>query len=182
MHPSRHDKPPAKARRVVLGLGSNLGDRVQHVRQAAQTLACDPRVDRAALSRLYETDPVGGPEQGPYVNAALLLHTSLAAPEVLELAMQVERDHGRQRLEHWGPRTLDVDVLWIEGESWSEPHLIVPHRRLLERAFALVPLLELAPDATDPTTGVAFAEAVSRLGHQGMRPLVLSPDSESARR
>jgi 2-amino-4-hydroxy-6-hydroxymethyldihydropteridine diphosphokinase len=127
--------------RAFLGLGSNLGDRLAHLRRAAGSMP-----DLVALSPVYETDPVGGPEQGAYLNLVAQLDTSLDARGLLGVCRELEAAAQRVRRERWGPRTLDVDVLWIDGETVDEPDLIVPHPRMFERAFVLVPLRTLAPD------------------------------------
>jgi 2-amino-4-hydroxy-6-hydroxymethyldihydropteridine diphosphokinase len=156
-------------RRVVIGIGSNLGDRVATVRSAIQALAALAGVYGCAQSRLFETRPVGGPPQGDFVNAAMLLYTDCAAQQLLASAMRIEAEHGRVRLQANGPRTLDLDLLWIEGEQVQLPALQVPHPRLLQRAFALVPLLEVAPDARDPLTGERLADRLPRLSVEGIR-------------
>lgn len=111
-------------------------------------------------SAVYETPPAGGPPQGDYLNAAALIVTSLDAREILERTLAIERALGRTRPDEvrWGPRTIDLDVLWIEGEVVSEPGLSVPHPRLVERPFALQPLLDVAPDASDPRSGARFCD------------------------
>lgn len=146
-------------RRVVIGLGSNLGDRAETVRAAIRALRADPGLFVLRESPLYESPPAGGPPQGDYLNGAVLIVTSLPGPDILERALGVERSLGRTRpdAERWGPRTIDLDVLWIEGEAVDEPGLTVPHPRLRERAFALRPLVDLAPDARDPHTGEEYA-------------------------
>ncbi|WP_437673672.1 2-amino-4-hydroxy-6-hydroxymethyldihydropteridine diphosphokinase [Sorangium sp. So ce131] len=147
------------ARRVVLGLGSNLGDRFGTLRAAVEALGADPDLEVLRESPRYESPPAGGPPQGDYVNAAVLLATSLPAREILARTLAVERSLGRTRPDavRWGPRTIDIDVLWIEGEPVAEPDLEVPHPRLCERAFALRPLLDVAPDACDPRTAQPYA-------------------------
>jgi 2-amino-4-hydroxy-6-hydroxymethyldihydropteridine diphosphokinase len=128
--------------RSFLALGSNLGDRREHLRRA---LARIP--DQVAVSSVYETGPIGGPDaQGAYLNMVVELDTELDARRLLELCAELEAEAGRIRLERWGPRTLDVDVLWIDGVVVGEPDLQVPHPRMLERRFVQVPLLEVAPD------------------------------------
>jgi 2-amino-4-hydroxy-6-hydroxymethyldihydropteridine diphosphokinase len=128
--------------RAFLGLGSNLGDRRAYLRDAVDALP-----DVVAVSRVYETAPVGGPEhQGPYLNLVVELHTERSPRELLELCRERERAAERVRVVRWGPRTLDVDVLWIDGVTVDEPDLVVPHPRLFERAFVLMPLRDVAPD------------------------------------
>ena len=127
--------------RAFLALGSNLGDRAAHLRTAVASIP-----DVIALSPVYETDPVGGPDQGAYLNLVAQLDTELDARGLLDVCRKLETAAERVRRERWGPRTLDVDVLWIDGEEVDEPDLIVPHPRMFERAFVLVPLRTLAPD------------------------------------
>ena len=101
--------------------------------------------DLNAISFIYETDPVGGPEQDSYLNIVIELDTNLGARELLNLAQMLEQRANRKREIRWGPRTLDVDVLWVEGEEVDEPDLTVPHPRMRERAFVMIPLGELEP-------------------------------------
>jgi len=146
-------------RRVVIGLGSNLGNRAGTIASAIERLGADPAVRVVATSPLYESEPAGGPPQGDYLNAAVLIETDLSGREILDRALAVERSLGRVRPAPvaWGPRTIDLDVLWIEGEVIAEPDLDVPHPRLYERPFALRPLLDVAPDARDPRSGAPLA-------------------------
>ena len=111
-----------------------------------------------AISQLYETAPVGGPVQPDYFNAAACLRTRLTPRPLLQHLLEIERNHGRIRQSRWGPRRLDLDILWIEGITIDEPGLKVPHSRLLERSFALIPLLDVAPDARDPNSGKAYRD------------------------
>ena len=135
--------------RAFLGLGSNLGDRWAHLRRAVDQLRAGGRTPVTAVSRVYETEPVGGPDdQGPYLN----LVVELAVPagtdpyRLLEECRRLAAAAGRVRTVRWGPRTLDVDVLWIDGVALDDPELTVPHPRWRERMFVLAPLAELAPD------------------------------------
>lgn len=136
-------------RLAVVGLGGNLGDPAQAFLSAEAMLAATPGVRVAARSRLYETAPVG-PPQPNYLNAAIRLDLDLEldARALLARCLEIERAHGRDRTreERWGPRTLDLDILFVEGETIDEDDLVVPHPRLPERAFALVPLLDVAPE------------------------------------
>ena len=144
---------------VVVGLGSNLGDRAATLASAVRALASLPSTRVVAESARVETAPVGGPPQGPYLNGAVRLSTELSPRALLDGLLAIERAHGRERRERWGPRTLDLDVLWIAGLVVDEPGLVVPHPRLREREFALRPLLEVAAGAVDPSTGEAYAAA-----------------------
>jgi 2-amino-4-hydroxy-6-hydroxymethyldihydropteridine diphosphokinase len=114
---------------------------------------------RRACSSVYETAPVGGPEQPAFLNAAIVVECTLSPLALLDELQRIEKDLGRTRGPgdvRWGPRVIDLDVLWIDGVVLEEPRLVVPHPRLAARAFALVPLLEVAPGARDPRTGAAF--------------------------
>lgn len=145
-------------RRALLALGSNLGDRAAHLRAAVAGLGDEV----VAVSDVYETAPVGGPEQGPYLNAVVVLHTERSARALLARAHELEAAAERVRIERWGPRTLDVDVLWIDGEVVDDPDLVVPHPRMSERAFVLVPLADVAPDLVP--ADAPPADGVVRLG------------------
>ena len=126
--------------RAYLGLGSNLGDRRAHLRQAVAGI---PGV--VAVSPVYETEPVGGPAgQGPYLNLVVALETDRSPRELLDLAQGLEAGAGRVRTEHHGPRTLDVDVLLVGDLCVHEPDLVVPHPRMWERRFVLAPLADLS--------------------------------------
>ena len=129
---------------AYLGLGSNLGDRLAHLQAAVDGLAATPHVRVVAVSQVYETTPVGGPEQGDYLNAVVAVDTTLDARALLGVAQGLEQQEHRVRGERWGPRTLDVDVLLVGEARVSEPDLVVPHPRLAERAFVLVPLADVA--------------------------------------
>jgi 2-amino-4-hydroxy-6-hydroxymethyldihydropteridine diphosphokinase len=145
-------------RRVVIGLGSNLGDRFANVDRAVERMRSLEDVHVLEVSPLYETAPVGGPPQGAFVNGAVLLVTALDAAELMERLLQIETDLGRVRGEKNAPRTVDLDILWIEGECVSRADLEVPHPRLVERAFALRPLLDVAPDASHAESGLVYAD------------------------
>lgn len=135
-------RSPRPKVRAFLGMGSNLGDRKAYLRQAIGRLP-----DVAAVSPLYETDPVGGPlGQGAYLNCVVELFTSRTARELLTAAQAAESAAGRTRTVRWGPRTLDVDVLLVGDEQLAEADLIVPHPRMWTRGFVLVPLADLAPE------------------------------------
>jgi 2-amino-4-hydroxy-6-hydroxymethyldihydropteridine diphosphokinase len=130
----------------VIGLGGNLGDRIANLRAAVEAIDRVEGVRVVARSAVYETAPVG-PPQPAYLNAAIAIETTLTPRALLLALLDVERALGRERRERWGPRTIDLDILTIDGVTVNEPDLVVPHPRLVERAFAIVPLLEVAPDA-----------------------------------
>ena len=128
--------------RAFLGLGSNMGDRRRYLRDALEDLP-----DVVAVSPLYESDPVGGPpDQGKYLNLVVELETERSPRELLGIAHRLETAAGRVRGERWGPRPLDIDVLVVGDLTLADPDLEVPHPRMWERSFVLIPLHDLAPD------------------------------------
>jgi 2-amino-4-hydroxy-6-hydroxymethyldihydropteridine diphosphokinase len=155
----------------VVGLGSNLGDRLGFLRQAVHKLAAHTII--VGISALYETAPIG-PQQPDYLNAALRVHSPLSPLELLELQLGIEREFGRTRAERWGPRTLDLDLLLIAERAVDLPGLTVPHPELVRRAFALLPLLDVAPDARDPRTQQRYAVLASTLDRTGVREVKAS--------
>jgi 2-amino-4-hydroxy-6-hydroxymethyldihydropteridine diphosphokinase len=146
---------------AVVGLGANLGDRLRTMRAAVRELGRSTSV--LATSRVYETEPVG-PAQPRFLNAAVLLAWEGSPEELLRELMEIEVRLGRVRGgERWGPRAIDLDLLWAEGIVAEGAQLTVPHPGLRERAFALVPLLDVAPDARDPRTGEAYERVLGAL-------------------
>jgi 2-amino-4-hydroxy-6-hydroxymethyldihydropteridine diphosphokinase len=132
--------------RAFVGLGSNLGDRRARLVEAVEGLP-----DVVAVSRLYETEPVGGPPgQGPYLNLVVELDTELGPRGLLEVARRLEEGAGRRRGVRFGPRTLDVDVLLVGDQVVDDEDLVVPHPRMWERRFVVEPLAELAPELVSP--------------------------------
>jgi 2-amino-4-hydroxy-6-hydroxymethyldihydropteridine diphosphokinase len=154
-------------RRAFLGLGANLGDRMAALRQAVAALP-----DRLAVSPVYETAPVGGPPQGPYLNLVVALRTDWTARQLLDLCQRLERAAGRRRTVRFGPRTLDVDIVYIEGEVVDLPDLQVPHPRMWERRFVLAPLADVAPELVPPEVLAAAGGEVHRVGTlEGFDPI-----------
>ncbi len=154
--------------RAFLGLGSNLGDRRARLQDAVAGLP-----DLVVVSDVYESEPVGGPDgQGPYLNVVVELDTPHDARDLLEICRTLEDAAGRVRDVRWGPRTLDVDVLWVDGEIVDEPMLQVPHPRMWERRFVLAPLMEIAPDLVPAALLAAAAGGVECLG-----PLAAGPEN-----
>ena len=139
--------------RAVVGFGANLGDRLATMRAALRALEGVARVEET--SRVYVTAPVG-PPQPDYLNAAARVAFDGDAEQLLDALLAIEASLGRVRDARFGPRTIDLDVLWVEGVAVDTSRLVVPHPRLHERAFALAPMLEVAPDARDPRTGRAY--------------------------
>jgi 2-amino-4-hydroxy-6-hydroxymethyldihydropteridine diphosphokinase len=136
---------------AYIGIGSNVGDRTAFCRAAVDALASHAGVELDATSSLYETSPVGGPPQRSFVNMVVRVRTSLDARGLLEAVKKIERQLGREPNEmRWGPRVADLDILTFDDEKVVEPDLEIPHPRLTQRRFVLVPLLEIDPDAADP--------------------------------
>lgn len=144
----------------MIGLGSNLGDRGALLARARVELALLGEV--LAASSLYETTPVG-PPQPMFLNAAIRLSTSLEPAGLLAALLGIEQKLGRVRRERWGPRSIDLDILWIQGMVVANDDLTVPHPELRRRAFALRPLLDVAPQATDPRDGTSYREVLATL-------------------
>lgn len=159
--------------RAVLGLGANLGDARAALQGAVAGLAGHPAIDLVGVSGLWRTAPVGGPEQPEYLNAAVVVDTSLTAGELLAVGHELESAAGRVRDVRWGPRTLDVDLIDVEGVRSSDPALTLPHPRAGERAFVLAPWAQVEPGATLAAHGeppVAIADLLADLVDQ---PVVL---------
>jgi len=157
---------------ACIGLGANLGDAAGTLRQAVIALGQREDVTVRRMSRCYRTPAWGREDQPDFINAAVLLETSLSPRALLDLLLAVEAGFGRHRIdgERWGPRTLDLDLLLYGDVVIDEPGLRVPHPHLHERAFALVPLLEVMPDARIPGYGDA-RDAVSVLEMSNIHPL-----------
>ncbi len=149
---------------VTVALGSNLGDRLQHLRTAVARISALGVV--RAVASLYETDPVGGPTQGRYLNTALVLDTDMEAHALLIELQRIESELGRIRTVEWGPRTLDLDIVTYGENSLESDRLVVPHPRAAERGFVLRPLAEIAPEAT-VATGLTASAALAQLDDGG---------------
>lgn len=151
---------------ACIGLGANLGDAPATVRAAVQALAVLPQCRLLAASRLYRTPAWGNPDQPDFINAAVALETTLAAPVLLERLLATEQAFGRVRMagERWGPRTLDLDLLLYGDGRIDSAALVVPHPRMRQRAFVLQPLAEIAPGRVDASALAAVAgQAIERL-------------------
>lgn len=156
--------------RVFMGLGSNVGDRVTNLARAREALAEADGFTMTAASGIYETEPQGFADQPVFLNQVVAGIWTKDAPDLLTLCHRIERELGRERPFVNAPRTIDVDVLFWEHRAIHTNELVVPHPRLTERAFALWPLLELAPHLTDPTTGEPLrGHVTSELLTQGIR-------------
>ncbi|MFI9552409.1 2-amino-4-hydroxy-6-hydroxymethyldihydropteridine diphosphokinase [Nonomuraea endophytica] len=154
--------------KVVLALGSNLGQRFQTLQGAVDTLFDAPGLEFIAASPVYETDPVGGPEgQKPYLNAVIVAEAKLQPQMLLDRALSVENAFGRVRAERWGARTLDVDLLVVGEVISDDPELTLPHPRAHERAFVLVPWAQVDPDGEIPGRG-RVADLLAGLDRTGV--------------
>lgn len=140
---------------VYVGLGSNLGDRIQHLVAACATLHRHPAITVEAVSSLYHTAPVGVTTQGWFLNAVARLQTTLSPLALLCATQAIERRLGRVVTSRWGPRVLDIDILLYDRQHIQTPSLTIPHAALHERRFVLVPLVELAPDVRLPAGTLA---------------------------
>ncbi len=162
---------------VYLGLGSNVGDRKQHLIGALERLA--PQMQGEATSSLYETDPVGPQDQQDFYNAVCRGSTRLTPDELLAHVKQIERDIGRMERERWGPREIDIDILLYGDQVVESPELHIPHPEMNDRAFVLVPLAEVAADVHHPDGGRTIAELVADVDARGVR-LIEDPGWEKA--
>lgn len=160
--------------RAFVGLGGNLGDVPQAIRSAAAALAALPETEGMRLSSLYRTPAWGRTDQPDFVNAVALLDTSLAPMDLLDALLDIERRSGRTRSEdagdQWGPRTLDLDLLLYGDAVIALPGLTVPHPRMHQRAFVLVPLLELEADVAIPSIGAAV-DVLASVDRSGIEAL-----------
>lgn len=150
--------------RVAIALGSNLGDRLLNLQSGVAGIARFARV--VAGSHIYETAPVGGPDQGPYLNAVVLVDTNLPPAQLLAELLRVEAAAGRVRREKWGPRTLDLDIIAIDGPPVEQPGLTIPHPRAKDRRFVLQPLIDVWPEAPVGVGGLTAGEALGAVADQ----------------
>jgi 2-amino-4-hydroxy-6-hydroxymethyldihydropteridine diphosphokinase len=152
---------------VQLSLGSNLGVRRENLEAALAALGQLPETSLTRRSRIYETEPYGVTEQPDFLNMAVEIETGLQPLELLEAIKRIEHRLGRQHTEHWGPRNIDIDiVLWGDWVLETD-RLTVPHPDYRRRAFVLIPLAEIVPEAVDPITGMTVAQLAAQPGLQG---------------
>lgn len=152
------DLDPEGWEAAYLGFGSNVGNRASLIRRAIEMIEQEPEVRVRAVSDLFETRPVGGPQQRNYLNAVIEIETTLAPGALLDRLQEVEALLGRRRLVRWGPRTVDIDILLFGERVIETARLVIPHPRIGERGFVLEPLSELAGDVVHPTTGQSISE------------------------
>jgi 2-amino-4-hydroxy-6-hydroxymethyldihydropteridine diphosphokinase len=157
--------------KAYLGLGSNLGDRLANLRKAVALLDAVDGVDVTRSSRVYESDPVGGPEDQPeFLNVVVEVDVTSDVRALLGVCIDVEREMGRVRDQRWGPRNIDVDILTFGSERVDEEDLTVPHPRMHERLFVLAPLLELDADPPLPGGRHALTMSLDRVDVSTARP------------
>jgi 2-amino-4-hydroxy-6-hydroxymethyldihydropteridine diphosphokinase len=161
---------------IVIGLGANLGDRRKTMAAAIAAISALPDVEILARSSVWRTAPVGGPPQPDFYNAALAVRSFSPPEELMRSLLAIETRFGRVRSERNAPRIVDLDLLWHDGAPLrirrpGMPEVDLPHPRLHERAFALAPLLEVAPDAADPVSGKPYRAILAELGMAGVAPL-----------
>lgn len=154
---------------VYISLGSNMGDKEETLRHAVQLLQQQKEIEVVKLSSIYETDPVGYTNQDLFLNMVVQVRTTLPAQEMLEECQKIEQALKRVRIIRWGPRTIDLDILFYNHDNIETETLIVPHPRMHERAFVLVPLLEIDPNLIYPPTGLALRTMLELVGKEGVR-------------
>ena len=153
--------------RAFIGAGANLGEPVRQIRQALDELEKSPGVRLLGASSFYRTQPVGPVEQPPFINAVFALECGMNPHELLALLLSVEEKMGRIRRERWGPRVIDLDLLFFDEAIISEQGLEVPHPRLHERRFVLTPLVEIAPDIIHPVIKKTVFDVLAALPAEG---------------
>jgi len=139
---------------VFLGLGSNLGDRDAHLNDAIATLCSSDSISVTAQSSVLETEPVGNEEQGKFLITVVEIETTLSPTQLMQTCLDIEMQQGRVRDEKWGPRTIDIDILFFSDQLIEKTGLHVPHPEVQNRSFVLIPLVEIAPMMVHPTLGV----------------------------
>lgn len=155
---------------AYLGLGANIGDSKGNLREAVRQIAADSSCEVTAVSPLYETKPVGFEDQPDFLNAVIEVKTKLSPSDILSLCNKVEENLGRKRTIRWGPRVIDIDVLLYEDMESSDESLTIPHPRMLERAYVLAPLADIAPNM-ELVGGITASEAAQRIGQMGIKKI-----------
>lgn len=148
---------------AYISLGSNIDDRLGHLCDAVHLLQQDQKIDVNAVSSVYETDPVGYTEQENFLNIVIQVNTSYQAEELLKKCLDIEQTLGRKREIRWGPRTVDLDILLYNQDNIETEHLSVPHPRMHERAFVIIPLVEIEPNIQLPTMDQPLSVVLERM-------------------
>ena len=164
---------------VYIGIGSNQGNPLENCRRAIQGIVSDGRNRLVQCSPFYRTEPVGQKDQDWFVNGVVLVETSLSPRELLDFLLALEKKMGRIRGEKWGPRVIDLDILFYGGEVWHEGGLQIPHPRLHERRFVLIPLKDIAPDLKHPLLGKTISQILAGLPEGEKVFPLLEEDKES---
>jgi 2-amino-4-hydroxy-6-hydroxymethyldihydropteridine diphosphokinase len=155
---------PTFSNLAVIALGGNIGDSMTILDEAIAQIEATQGIKLIKYSSWYQTKPVGGPPQADYINGCAIVETSLPPEQLLPMMLAIEQDFGRVRIERWGARTLDLDLIFYHDQIINdEPTLIVPHPRMQERAFVLVPLAEIAPNWIDPRSGQSVQALLDQL-------------------
>ncbi len=160
--------------RCAIALGANLGNPQTTIESALQTLDRMPHITVECYSSWYLTKAIG-PPQPDYINGCAILQTSLPPNELMHTLLETENQFGRVRRERWGARTLDLDLLLFEDVILNSPDLIIPHPRMAERAFVLIPLAEIAPDWPEPVSGNTIQAIAHTINPSGVDKIATSP-------
>lgn len=150
-------------KKAYLAVGSNMGEKAAYIKEAVEKLVQNPKIRKVRMSELLVTKPYGGVEQDDFLNGAIELETLYTPMELLEFLQQTEAEAGRERLVHWGPRTLDLDILFYEDVVSDIPRLMIPHPDMQNREFVLKPLAELCPYYRHPLTGETVMQMLKEL-------------------
>jgi 2-amino-4-hydroxy-6-hydroxymethyldihydropteridine diphosphokinase len=158
---------------IYLSIGSNIGKRQKYLKYAVEKLSA--HLDNVKVSSLYATEPWGNKDQPEFLNLCLSGRTSSSPAELLELTRSIEKSLGRTHQEKWGPREIDIDILFYDDAIIKTAALEIPHPYVSERAFVLIPLMELAPDLVHPVLKLTISKLAAEIGSSGVRKL---PDEE----
>lgn len=157
---------------AYLALGSNLNNPVQQLLDCCQTLKQHPKIDFIQHSSFYQTPPLGPQDQQDFINAVVQIQTSLTPEQLLQTTQQIEKDQQRIKTRHWGPRTLDIDILLYEQLNYQSPNLSIPHKEMTKRNFVIIPLAEISPKLILPD-GTSLTEILSKQDQNNIKKVAL---------